>query len=379
MVSMPTLHFFRWTDQLKNSDHEIYWFDIVDGSPTKKLPWVKKVNGWKVRYPYAKGRYFLKKKSPFIYKIIKPLFERNTAKEFEKALDRIKPDVVHSFVLYISCAPIYSIMLKNKSLPWIYSSWGSDLYYFQNLPKYLKEIKTVLPRVNYMFSDCLRDKQLAEKYGFSGHYLGSYPGGGGYDLQTYDNYIAAVEKRNIILIKGYQGRSGRALNVLKAIEQIIDFLKPYKIVVFGADDEVVRFVKHSSVINKNDNLEILPLSQFLPHSEIMQLMGKSLIYIGNSNSDGMPNTLLEAIIMGAFPIQSNPGGATEEIIVHGKNGLIISDHNNSDEIASLLKEAITNKELLNSAFRINQSETKLKFDRNHISNEVIKKYGLVGK
>ncbi len=65
LVSMPTLHFFRWTEQLENSGHEVYWFDIVDGSPTNRLPWVHKINGWKQKYPNLKGRYFVKKNCPF--------------------------------------------------------------------------------------------------------------------------------------------------------------------------------------------------------------------------------------------------------------------------------------------------------------------------
>ena len=53
-------------------------------------------------------------------------------------------------------------------------------------------------------------------------------------------------------------------------------------------------------------------------------MSKSFVYIGNSISDGMPNTMLEAMTMGAFPIQSNPGGVTEEIVENEVNGLLLN-------------------------------------------------------
>ena len=69
-------------------------------------------------------------------------------------------------------------------------------------------------------------------------------------------------------------------------------------------------------------------------------MGKSLIYIGNSNSDGMPNTMLEAIFMGAFPIQSNPGGATAELIQNGVNGLLIEDCEDMEDIKRLILKAL---------------------------------------
>jgi glycosyltransferase involved in cell wall biosynthesis len=91
-------------------------------------------------------------------------------------------------------------------------------------------------------------------------------------------------------------------------------------------------------------------------------MGKSIIYIGNSISDGMPNTLLEAIIMGAFPIQSNPGNATAEIITVGKNGFLIENPNEENTIADLILKVLKQPELLQKAFEINQKIAKEQLD-----------------
>ncbi|MDP5158588.1 MAG: glycosyltransferase family 4 protein [Flaviramulus sp.] len=369
LVSMPSLHFFRWTEQLENSGHDVYWFDIVDGNPTSRLPWVKKINGWKLKYPNLKGRYFIKNRLPFL----KPFFERNVAIEFEKTLNEIKPDIVHSFVLYISCTPILSIMMKYRNQKWIYSSWGSDLFYFQNKPKYLNDIKRVLPRVNYLFTDCQRDIELAKKYGFKGEVLGVFPGGGGFDYNESDKFIKPVLERKTVLIKGYQGRSGRAIEVLKALEKITLSLKPYKVIVFGADDEVSTFIEKQNLSNTL-NIECLSKHNFLPHQRILELMGSALIYIGNSNSDGMPNTLLEAIAQGAFPIQSNPGGASEEVITHNENGLLIQDCNDSEEIKNHIQSALTNFELLEKAFKINQSKLKPNYERSFVLSQVLKAY-----
>lgn len=373
LVSMSSLHFFRWSEQLENAGHEVYWFDILDGSPTERLPWVNKINGWRLKYPNLKGRYFIKQKLPFIYKLLKPLIENSVEKAFEKTLLELKPDVVHSFVLYISCTPILQVMMKHKNIPWIYSSWGSDLYYFQNEPKYLNDIKEVLPRVNYLFTDCHRDVDIAKNYGFNGNVLGVYPGGGGFDFNEADNYIKPILDRKTILIKGYQGRSGRAIQVLKGLELISEDLKTFSIVVFGAPKEVENFIVEKKL---SDFLSIKTLSRddFLPHKDILKLMGESLIYIGNSNSDGMPNTLLEAMIQGAFPIQSNPGGATAEVINHGVNGLLIENCEDSNTIAELIKTAITNPDLIHSAFVVNQEKIKPNYNRDLITDAVISKY-----
>lgn len=366
LVSIPSLHFFRWTNQLENSGHEVYWFDITGMSPqADRISWVSQKVNWKQKWNYP-GRFFLKRMFPSLYKIIQPINEYNTAEVFEQYIKEIKPDVIHSFALYVSCTPIISVMEKYKDLKWIYSSWGSDLFYFQNDSDYLKDIKRVLPRVNYLFTDCLRDFEIAKKYGFSGDFLGVFPGGGGFDLQQMEQYKLPVENRNVILIKGFQGRSGRAIPVLKAIEIIKEALSDYHIIVFGADPETLQYVANSSLL-KWSNFEI---QGKVTHLEVIKLMGKSLLYIGNSNSDGIPNTMLEAICMNVFPIQSNPGGATAEIITNEQNGLLIEDCENIEEIKNLILKGLLLPLKLNFDYKYNIQQ----LEYHSIKTKVVNKY-----
>ncbi|WP_055448731.1 glycosyltransferase [Lacinutrix mariniflava] len=370
MVSMNSIHFQRWTNQLKDSGHEVFWFDIKDGAKVPSLSWVTTYQGWKQKLPNIKGKHFIKNKLPKLYKAL----ENDTAKVFEKVVSEVQPDVIHSFVLYISCTPILEVMRKYNAIKWIYSSWGSDLYHFKNLPEYKIDIKKVLPRLNYLFTDCKRDVQLAKDLGFKGEVLGTFPGGGGYNFLVSDKYIKMpVSTRNTILVKGYQGRSGRAIEVLKALEQLVSELLDYKIIVFGADIEVEAYVTNNKKLHKL-NITVHAKSQFLIHEAILELMGKAKIYIGNSESDGLPNTLLEAVVLGAFPIQSNPGGATEDIIIHDKNGLLIQDCYNIEDLKKQIKVALENVELIEEAFAYNQRFVKPKLEINHIKNKVLKAY-----
>ena len=378
MVSINSIHFVRWTQQLKDSGHEVFWFDILDGGRAEGLPWVYQITGWKQKFPNFKGRYFLKKRVPFLYKKLSFLFENNTEKVFEKVLHDIKPDMVHSVVMYISCVPILNVMQKHDTLTWLYSSWGSDLYYFKNIHTYKQDILRVLPRVNHLITDCKRDISIAKKLGFKGQVLGTFPGGGGFDYKETNKYIKPVSKRSTILVKGYQGRSGRAIEVIKALELIKEELKGYQIIVFGADKEVENYITRKGISTKI-LLKVLSRSNFLPHDAILKLMGEAMIYIGNSNSDGMPNTLLEAIAQGVFPIQSNPGGASSEVIIHGENGFLIENCNDLEEIKKLIIKAISNSELMEKAFEINQNNIKPKFERTLIKKQVLNAYSKVLK
>lgn len=341
MVSIPSLHFFRWANQLKDAGHEVYWFDITGMSkPVEKISWINQKVDWKLKWEYP-GRIFIKNRFSKLYQFIQKFNESKTTNVFEDYLQTIQPDVVHSFALYLSCSPIIEVMEKYSNQKWIYSSWGSDLFYFQNEPNYLKDIKRVLPRVNYLFTDCNRDYEIAKSYGFNGEFLGVFPGGGGFQLNEMETYKLPLVERKTILIKGFQGRSGRAIPVLKAVLSLKNELTNYDIVVFGADPETIQFVNQTS-FSEWGNFEILGK---ILHTDVLKLMGKSLIYIGNSNSDGMPNTMLEAICMGAFPIQSNPGGATAEVIQNGINGLLIEDCEDVNDISVLICEALQLKDL----------------------------------
>jgi glycosyltransferase involved in cell wall biosynthesis len=370
MVSMSSIHFFRWTNQLKDAGYEVYWFDINDSSrKVDAISWVYQIVGWRriLKFP---GRFFIKKKYPKIYKLIQKLNDRNTAKVFEKVIEEIRPDAVQSFVMYMSCVPILSVMSKFSDIKWIYSAWGNDLFYYRNLPDYRKDIHKVLPKIDYMFADCSRDIKIAKEMGLKGKNLGVFPGGGGYEIKNYLEYYIPFNERKVILIKGYEQRFGRAINVIKSLLRIKNELHDYKVVIFGADDE---FYENYKLVS---NVDFIDIKGKITHEEVLKLMGESLIYLGNSISDGMPNTLLEAIIMGAFPIQSNPGKASEEIIEDGINGFLINDPENLEEISQKIISALFNQDLLIKAMKYNK-KVQQQLEYNYIRDRVLNKYTLV--
>ena len=372
LVSMNSIHFRRWSDQLRDSGHDVYWFDIKDQGYAPSMSWMTQVTGWKKGFLAKRGRTFLKKKLPKLFNALVHKYDTSIEDAFTKSLNEIQPDLVHSFALYISCTPILNVMNKHLDIPWIYSSWGSDLFYYRNEPEYLKDITAVLPRVNYMFADCARDQNIANELGFTGEHLGVFPGGGGFDLELFEKYKMPFQDRKIIAVKGNQNRSGRAIPVLKALEQISAQLEDFEVVVFGVENPDVFKFRESKI----PSLTIIGLIQ---HRELIELLCKSTIYIGNSNSDGMPNTLLEAICAGAFPIQSNPGGATAELIENGKNGLLIEDCENENDIQELILKAINNPALLKRAVEYNTLNIMPALNRHVITQQVIKAYRMINR
>jgi glycosyltransferase involved in cell wall biosynthesis len=373
-VSMPSVHVIRWVENLKDTAYELYWFDILGRGSLQTLENVHQFTGWQQRkIPYIKGEYFLSKKVPFLYEKIIPYLEITASEALEKIIREVQPDVVHSFEMQSCSYPILKVMNRFPHLKWIYSCWGTDLFYFKNIKRHNSKIKKVLTRVTYLHTDCERDYKIALTLGFKGKYLGVIPGGTGYKLKEYERYKLALSERKVILVKGYEHLFGRGLNIVKALEQLKEITLNYEVAVFGGHQSVIDYVEKNQL-----KFKVFTRHE-LSHDELMQLMGRSILYIGNSISDGMPNTVLEAIVMGVFPIQSNPGNATSEIIIDGENGFLIKDPENRQEIKQHISRAIGNLQLLSDANAINSQIAKERLDYDCNKKKVIGLYHNIEK
>ena len=103
-------------------------------------------------------------------------------------------------------------------------------------------------------------------------------------------------------------------------------------------------------------------------------MGKSIIHIANSKSDGLPTSAVEAMGMGAFPIQSNPGRVSEEVITHGVNGFLIENPGDSNEIANWIEKALINQELRANAQIYNVDFVNKNYNRDNLKQKIIHLY-----
>ena len=373
LVSMNSIHFQRWANQLKDSGHEVFWFDILDGNkPEPKLNWINQITGWKLKFKYP-FRYLIKKQFPKFYNFIQNFNTNSTTSVFEKKLLEIQPDVVHSFALQISCVPILSVMQKHSNFKWIYSSWGSDMFYSDEIGINQKEVIQCLQRINYLITDCKRDHNISIEKGFNNVFLGVFPGNGGINFNENDLEVD-IEERNVILIKGYNDSIGKGINIVKAIsENLISLLSDFEIIIFGVDQEIENYLKLSTVFSKL-HYKVYTKTKFIPNEELLPIMGKSYIYVANSYSDGIPNALLEAMGMGAFPIQSNPGNVTSEVIEHEKNGLLISNPDNIKEIEALIKKALLDRNMIKEAFDLNTKTIKNQYDRAVVRLKILRMY-----
>ena len=285
----------------------------------------------------------------------------------------LRPDVIHSLEMQRSA---YLTLTSRKQLngdrlpPWIYSSWGSDIFFFGRRSDHEPKIREVLSLCDYFIADCERDVQLAKDFGLRGEVLGVFPVSGGFDLQQMRQLGSGIPaaRRKVIAIKGYQSEEwgGRALNALEALKIIgSPALEGFEVVIYSASEEVRQRAESLTGIK----LTVLPQS----HShEIVRLMGRARIAIGIGVADGSPVSMLEAMVMGAFPIQSDTV-STAEWIRDGENGFLVPPEQ-PEAIARAIQSALTDDKLVEQAARINAHIAAERLDAELIRPRVIELY-----
>jgi hypothetical protein len=290
-----------------------------------------------------------------------------------RILRKSDPDFVHALEFqHAGYVTMRALADKSITTPFIATNYGSDIFWFQRFPRHKAKIRAILDRADLYSAECQRDYFLAKNFGFEGVELPLGPNAGGIDLAGDQFNFQAPSKRKTIAIKGYQGWVGRALVALDAVESLQHELRDYEIVVYSANLKVAR---RALQIGRKLGLKVsVHKKNSLSHHEVLGMFGKARIYVGLSLSDGISTSLLEAMSMGAFPIQTSTSCA-DEWITPGKSGVLIRNLN-TDEVLSAMKLALKDDALVDEAVEINQEALRLKANAEALKESAKAFYGI---
>jgi hypothetical protein len=303
---------------------------------------------------------------------LKELIPNYRVWQLRRVIQKIRPNVIHS--IEIQAGGYLTLSVKEQvgenPPPWIVTNWGSDLYLFGRLSDHVDRIKGVLSECDYYSCECYRDVSLAKQLGLKGEVLPIVPNGGGFDLRRAAElkHPGKTSARRLILLKGYHGWAGRALVGLRAIELSADVLQGYRIAIYMASPEV-RIA--AELLSKKTGIPI-ELVPHCSHVEMMRLYGQARIYVGLSISDAISTSLLEALVMGAFPIQSCTSCA-DEWIVDGESGFIVPPED-PEPVSAAIRRVISDDHLVDQAAEINWKTAESRLDENILRPQVIAMY-----
>lgn len=379
LVGMPnSVHVSRWVNQLAGSGWEVCIYpSIADVEPHEDL------NGVEVIRPllffrniaiYFKLNYLLRVVT-WMGQKYESLFPTARLNKLAYEIRRRSPDLVHSIEIqgggYIT---LEAKKMIGAAFPkWLVTNWGSDIYLFGRLKKHEAKIKNVLSACDFYSCECLRDIELANQFGFKGRSFPAFPNTGGFDFQRLkDVEKVRTSSRRLIMLKGYQNWAGRALFGLRALERVSDLLQDYEICIYSASEDVViaaeLFTGRTGIPTK-----IIPNGT--SHQLILEMHSKARISMGLSISDAISTSFLEAIVMGAFPIQSCTA-CVDEWIEHGVGGMIVPPED-PDVVEMALRTALTDDQLVDNAAKLNWEIAETRLCQNHIRSKVFNMYRAV--
>lgn len=274
-----------------------------------------------------------------LFLIDKILVDRLKALVIAYYIRKYSPAITHAHqIQYAGYAASLAATFCDYKKPLIVCCWGSELTYYKTHLLHAKRIGRTLRAASHFQAECNRDNQLATQLGFSGDFLSTFPISGG-----FDDFGSPGATRNLVMVKGYQGKWGAGLVALVCAQRaVLETNQRVKIVVFSAPP-VVRLLARLLALTSGVDIASFGKGK-LSNQEMLALFKKSIAYLSVSRADGIGTTGIEALSQGAIPLQA-PTSCLQEWI--------------PEEIKKIQFESIRSKEIvraLNSVLAMSEAE-----------------------
>lgn len=300
MCMLDSIHSARWLTQFRGSEHK---FVLFPTSAHRKLhPRISELLNETANFELVRFGRWLGLPISIVDRLARGTVRGAIARAF---IALHKPDIVHA--IEFQGAGYAALLALQRSKPskckLIVTNWGSDIYWFHRFPTHKARIQELLKLADYYSAECERDISLARELGFEGGVLPVIPNAGGLPDSALEKPLVSPDSRKTILVKGYDGWVGRAVVALNALAGMRDEISQYEVVVYSSNR---RTIAEALKVRREAGLDISTYKiGELSHSEMLALFAKAKIYIGLSESDGISTSLLEAMAMGAIPVQTS--------------------------------------------------------------------------
>lgn len=365
-VAFPfSIHTVRWLNQIADGETEVHLYSSHRGAKPNPLLSEKIIyhnNPLKTDAPPD-----LIKRA--LNKIFPPKEKPSQEAELATLIKEIQPGIIHS--LESQHAGYLVSWVKEKyfsgAFPfWIHSNWGIDLHFFGRLDAHLPRLKMMLSGIDLLIAEGKRDELLAREFGYTKE-ITTYPSvGGGFKIPVIEFVKPSLRKK--ILVKGTQDIVRRGLCAIRALERCADVLEGYELILYSSCYETETAAE---LFKKNTGFSFTILKE-VSHDEMLLLTAAARVSICTNLSDGLPNAMLEAMMLGCFPVQSDTC-ISDGWIDNGRTGFLVPPED-TETIAAAIREAITNDSLVDEAAAENMHLIKTALDFEKTKSSVKEMY-----
>jgi len=372
-----------WLNMLAGLGHQV---SLVSSFPCQLLPGLQtqrtiplafsEFSGSQVAATRRPVQSWISRLRPFLLRIralAAPLALQKNLHQYLEILDELKPDLVHALRI-----PFEGMLTAGTpaGIPVIISIWGNDLTFHAKTSFLMAHhTRRALKRAEGLLADAERDLRLASQWGLSESASKMVlPGNGGLDLKEIAQITKKKEKLPFTLPKdrpivinprGFRPGSVHQDVFFRCLPAVIKAIPSVLILcpAMQSQTQAVQWVKKGRL---QEHVCLLP---YLDQSILWQLFSKASVYVSLSSHDGTPNTFLEAIACGCFPVVGDIE-SLREWLVQGQNGLLI-DPFNSETAAKAIIEALQNADLRIQAQKINWQLVKERAEINTVRERAV--------
>ena len=279
---------------------------------------------------------------------------------FGALVEETQPDLVHALRI-----PFEGMLASYtpSEIPLAVSIWGNDLTFHAGGSPWMKSATLrTLQRADALVADAARDIRLGHIWGFSMQKPSLVvPGNGGLDLAIIPDrtpqslpFLQGIPPRAAMVVnpRGFRPGSVRNDIFFYAIPMVLQrnpdvyFVCP----AMAGQSQAYRWVRN---FHLEKRVKLLPL---LPQEQLWNLFSQAHIFASISSHDGTPNSFLEAIACGCFPVVGDIE-SLREWVVPGVNGLVV-EPSRPQEVAEAILEGLDGENLRQSAALYNHDLIK---------------------
>ena len=235
-----------------------------------------------------------------------PLLLPRQQKEFLRILTEVKPDLVHALRV-----PFEGMLAAAApaGIPLIVSIWGNDLTFHARTSFLMKrQTRRTLARADGLLADASRDVRLARQWGLRADApTAVLPGNGGLDMEEINrtlslslphDYVLPEGRPMVVNPRGFRPGSVHQDVFFASLPRIIEeFPQAYFVcTAMQGQPQALKWVQQYQL---QKHVLLLP---YLGQQQLWQLFSRAQVYVSLSSHDGTPNTFLEALACGCFPV-----------------------------------------------------------------------------
>ena len=278
---------------------------------------------------------------------------------FRKLVREVTPDVVHAMRIPME-GLFASSALDDLDVPLVLSVWGNDFtLHARKSPAVRRKTRHALARADGLMADCFRDIRLAQASGFSFERPAlRVPGNGGIDPHVFFPAVDDPGTRrrlgippDVKVVANLRGvrEYVRTDSFLGAVRHVIDERDDVWFVATGMRGNS-RYEGLAQDLGINDKFRMLGN---VPRTMVADLYRLADVAVSPSLHDGTPNSLLEAMACGAFPVVGDIE-TMHEWLEEDKTAIFV-DPNSSRSISSGILRALESDTLRRAAAELNVS------------------------